>query len=286
MPPPMGVNEEAPVCGPTQAHVACHPEPTAVASEANHPMPPANRKPAKRRIDRLLVERGLAASPERARALLMAGQVTVGGGRIDKAGTLVDATAEVRLAPPPPYVGRGGIKLAHALQEFGLDVAGAVALDVGASTGGFTDCLLQRGAQRVYALDVGYGQLHQRLRDDPSVVVLERVNARNSFRLPEPVDLATVDVSFISLTRVLPRVIEHVRPGDPIVALVKPQFEAARSEVGRGGVVRDPEVHAAVLARLIAWVVGHGLRLRGLTPSPLLGDAGNREFFLLLEVVG
>ena len=253
--------------------------------EADHSMPPTNRKPAKRRIDRLLVERGLAVSLEKANALLMAGQVTAGGRRIDKAGALVDATADIRLAPPPPYVGRGGVKLAHALQEFGLEAASAIALDVGASTGGFTDCLLQHGARRIYALDVGYGQLHQRLRDDPRVVVLERVNARNPFQLPEPADLATVDVSFISLTKVLHRIMEHVRPRGPIVALAKPQFEAARSEVGRGGVVRDPEVHAAVLARLIAWVVGHGLRLRGLTPSPLHGDAGNREFFLLLEVV-
>ncbi len=236
-------------------------------------MPPPSRKPTRHRIDRLLIERGLAVSQQKARALLMAGQVTADGRRIDKAGTLVDATVEVRLTVAPPYVGRGGVKLAHALQEFGLDVTGAVALDVGASTGGFTDCLLQHGARRVYALDVGYGQLHQRLRDDSRVVVLERVNARNPFQLPEPVDLATVDVSFISLTMVLPRVMEHVRTGGHILALAKPQFEAARSEVGTGGVVRDPEVHASVLARLIAWVVDHGLRLRGLTPSPLLGDA-------------
>ena len=248
-------------------------------------MPPTNRRPVKRRIDRLLVERGLAVSLKKANALLMAGQVTTDGRRIDKAGTLVDAAADVHLAVSAPYVGRGGIKLAHALQEFLPDITGAVALDVGASTGGFTDCLLQHGARRVYALDVGYGQIHQRLRNDPRVAVLERVNARNPFQLPEPADLATVDVSFISLTMVLPRVIEHVRTGGHILALAKPQFEAARSEVGRGGVVRDPEVHAAVLARLIAWVVGHDLRLRGLTPSPLLGDAGNREFFLLLEVV-
>ena len=249
-------------------------------------MPPPSRKPTRHRIDRLLVERGLAVSPEKARALLMAGQVTADGRRIDKAGTLVDATVDVRLTAAPPYVGRGGVKLAHALQELLPDITGAIALDVGASTGGFTDCLLQHGARRVYALDVGYGQLHQRLRDDPRVVVLERVNARNPFHLQEPVDLATVDVSFISLTMVLPRVMEHVRTGGHILALAKPQFEAARSEVGTGGVVRDPEVHAAVLARLIAWVVAHGLRLRGLTPSPLLGDAGNREFFLLLEAAG
>ncbi|MCZ6614373.1 MAG: TlyA family RNA methyltransferase, partial [Chloroflexi bacterium] len=168
-------------------------------------MPPHSPKPTRQRIDRLLVERGLAVSLVKARALLMAGQVTADGRRIDKAGALVDATADIHLAPPPPYVGRGGVKLAHALQEFSLDPTGSVALDVGASTGGFTDCLLQHGARRVYALDVGYGQLHQRLRDDPRVEVLERVNARNPFHLQGPVDLAAVDVSFISLTMVLPR---------------------------------------------------------------------------------
>ena len=246
-------------------------------------MPPHSPKPTRQRIDQLLVERGLAVSLAKARALLMAGQVTANGRRIDKAGALVDATADVNLTVPAAYVGRGGIKLAHALQEFSPNVTGSVALDIGASTGGFTDCLLQQGARRVYALDVGYGQLDQRLRDDSRVVVLERVNARNSFHIQEPVDLATVDVSFISLTKVLPRVIEHIRPGDPIVALVKPQFEAARSEVGRGGVVRDPKVHAAVLSRLILWAIDRGFRMRDLTPSPILGDAGNREFFLRLE---
>ena len=240
--------------------------------------------PTKGRIDLLLVERGLANSLQQAQALLMAGDVTLEGRRVEKAGTLVDIAAEIHIAPAPPFVGRGGLKLAHALQEFHLDVSGSTALDVGASTGGFTDCLLQRGAQRVYALDVGYGQLDQRLRNDPRVVVMERVNARHPFELPEMVDLATVDVSFISLTKLLPSVMEHVRPSRPIVALVKPQFEALRREVGKGGVVRDPAIHAAVLARLIAWVVDHGLRLRGLTPSPLLGSAGNREFFLLLEI--
>jgi 23S rRNA (cytidine1920-2'-O)/16S rRNA (cytidine1409-2'-O)-methyltransferase len=232
----------------------------------------------------LLVDLGLAESSRLAQALLMAGRVLVDGTPVTKAGALLDASAMVEIEPPPPYVGRGGTKLAHALQEFDLEVADAVALDVGASTGGFTDCLLQQGAERVYALDVGYGQLDQRLRDDPRVVVMERVNARHPFHLPEEVDVATVDVSFISLTLVLPRVAEHVKEGGRIVALIKPQFEAARREVGRGGVVHDPKVHAAVLSRLVNWSVGRGFRLRGLTPSPILGDAGNREFFLWLEV--
>ena len=239
---------------------------------------------AKRRIDLLLVERGLAASPQQAQALLMAGRVSVGDRPVEKPGALVDASARVEVEAPPPYVGRGGAKLAFALEAFALDIRGATALDVGASTGGFTDCLLQRGATRVYALDVGHGQLDLRLRRDPRVVVMERVNARYPFHLPETVTVATVDVSFISLTRVLPSVAEHVRNGGHIIALVKPQFEAQRRQVGKGGVVRDAKVHAAVLAKLIVWAVNHRFRLRGLTPSPILGDAGNREFFLLLGV--
>ena len=247
-------------------------------------MTPHETKQSKERIDQLLVDRNLTINLKKARSLVMAGQVTVEGTRVDKAGTMVGRAADIRIATPSAYVGRGGIKLAHALQEFSLDINGIVALDVGASTGGFTDCLLQKGARRVHALDVGYGQLNQRLRDNPKVVTLERVNARNSFKIEESVDLATVDVSFISLTKILPRVVEHIYSGGHIIALAKPQFEAARSEVGKGGVVWDPQVHAKVLARLISWVVSNDLRLRGLTPSPILGDAGNREFFLLLEV--
>ena len=241
------------------------------------------RTAKKGRIDLLLVERGLAESQHQAQALLMAGLVTVDGRLVDKPGVLVAPSAKVELETPPPYVGRGGVKLAHALHIFATDIAGATALDVGASTGGFTDCLLQHGAKRVYAVDVGYGQLHTRLRQDPRVVVMERLNARYSFELREKVDLATVDVSFISLAKVLPSVAEHVKSKGHIIALAKPQFEAQRHQVGKGGVVRDAAVHGEVLAKLIVWVVGHGFRLRGLTPSPLLGDAGNREFFLLLE---
>ncbi|MBI4313079.1 MAG: TlyA family RNA methyltransferase [Chloroflexi bacterium] len=244
---------------------------------------PASKK---QRIDLLLVEQGLAESRERAQALVMAGHVTAGGKAVSKPGQQVDAKAALAVAAPLPYVGRGGFKLAHALETFGLHVRGAVALDVGASTGGFTDCLLQRGAERVYAVDVGYGQLDQRLRQDGRVVVMERLNARYPFDLPQLVDLATVDVSFISLALVLPSVAQHVKPGEDIIALVKPQFEAQRGQVGKGGVVRDVRVHAEVLARVIVWAVEHGFRLRGLTPSPLLGDAGNREFLLWLEVGG
>ncbi len=238
---------------------------------------------AKRRLDLLLVERGLATSSEQAQALIMAGRVTCDDQPADKPGTRVPALSRLAVAEPFPYVSRGGTKLAHALDVFDLDVAGRVCLDVGASTGGFTDCLLQRGACRVYALDVGYGQLAYRLRQDPRVVAQERVNAHFPFSLPEPVHLATVDVSFISLTQVLPNVAPQVAPGGFLAPLVKPQFEAHRDEVGRGGVVRDPRVQAAALGRIIAWAVQRGLRLRHLAASPITGDAGNREFFLLLQ---
>ena len=240
------------------------------------------RAGAKRRIDRLLVERGLAPTREKAQALLMAGQVLVEDRPVTKAGALVPEGATIRLKSRLPYVGRGGIKLAHALNTFRIPIEGLVALDVGASTGGFTDCLLQRGAQRVYALDVGYGQIDVKLRKDPRVVVMERTNARHPFPLPEQVGLATVDVAFISLTLVLPSVVQHLDQEGQIVALVKPQFEARRGEVGAGGVIRDPRIHARVLGRVLLWAIARGFRLRGLAPSPLLGDAGNREFFLHL----
>lgn len=251
-------------------------------SELERRAGPERVRTGKRRIDTLMVERGLAESRQQARALLMAGEVKAGGEPVTKPGTPVDSRVAIEVAQPPPYVGRGGTKLAHALDELGLDVAGSVALDVGASTGGFTDCLLQRRATKVYAVDVGYGQLHQRLRDDSRVVLRERLNARYPFDLPERVDLATVDVSFISLALVLPSVAAHVKRNGSVIPLVKPQFEAERRRVGRGGIVRDPKVHAAVLARIIVWAVGHGLHVRGLTRSPILGDAGNQEFFLWL----
>jgi 23S rRNA (cytidine1920-2'-O)/16S rRNA (cytidine1409-2'-O)-methyltransferase len=237
------------------------------------------------RLDALLVERGLFDSREQARAAVLAGEVTVAGQRLTKPGTRVPADAEVQVAARPPFVSRGGEKLDHALTVFEMDVAGRVAADIGASTGGFTDCLLQRGAARVYAVDVGYGQIDYRLRIDPRVTLLERTNARylTAASLPEPVDLAVVDVSFISLTKVLGAVRRLLRPGGDIVALIKPQFEARREEVGKGGIVRDPQVHARVIGRVVAWCVANGLRVRGLTTSPILGGNGNREFLLWLR---
>jgi 23S rRNA (cytidine1920-2'-O)/16S rRNA (cytidine1409-2'-O)-methyltransferase len=244
---------------------------------------PAQDRPKKQRLDVALTERGLAPSREKARAYILASDVSVDGRTETRAGAMVPPDAAIELAKPARFVSRGGEKLDHALNVFALDVTGRVAMDVGASTGGFTDCLLQRGAARVYAIDVGYGQLDQRLRSDARVVVMERTNIRDLTALPERPDVATVDASFISLTKVLPAMIALVRPGADIVALVKPQFEAEREEVGRGGVVRDPLIHASVIGRVAWWCVNHGLRVRGLTTSPLLGPAGNKEFFLWLR---
>jgi 23S rRNA (cytidine1920-2'-O)/16S rRNA (cytidine1409-2'-O)-methyltransferase len=237
----------------------------------------------RQRLDLVLVERGLAPSREKARALILAGDVLVRGQVEARASALVAADSEVEIAQAARFVSRGGEKLDHALDRFGIDVAGIVAMDVGASTGGFTDCLLQRGAARVYAIDVGYGQLDDRLRDDPRVVVMERTHARVLASLPEAPDIATVDVSFISLTQVLPNIIRLLRPRADIVALVKPQFEAGRGEVDRRGVVRDDRTRAAVIGRVAWWCVSNGLRVRGVVQSPLLGPAGNREFFLWLR---
>ncbi len=239
----------------------------------------------RRRIDVLMVERGLAPTREKAQALLMAGSVTVDGRTVTKPGSTVPAEAQVDVRAPLQYVGRGGDKMAGALDALGLDPAGAVVLDVGASTGGFTDCLLQWGAARVYAVDVGRGQLAHKLRQDPLVTTQEGVNARNPFPLPEPVDMAVADVSFISLRLVVPQMAAHLRPGGRMLVLVKPQFEAERSAVGRGGIVREPKTHAAVVGGLVQWAIGQGHRLRGIVPSPITGTDGNREFFVLLEVV-
>lgn len=239
------------------------------------------------RIDRLLVERGLVPSRERAQRLIMAGGVLVDDRPVTKPGTVVPDGAQVRLrAADSPYVSRGGEKLAGALDAFALDVAGVTALDVGASTGGFTDCLLQRGARRVYAIDVGYGQLAWRLRQDPRVILRERTNARHlaAGSLPEPADLAVVDVSFISLARVLPAVVSCLRPGGTIVALVKPQFEVGRGKVGKGGVVRDDTARADAVAGVRQEAERLGLEVRAQSDSVLPGPKGNREIFLYLKV--
>jgi 23S rRNA (cytidine1920-2'-O)/16S rRNA (cytidine1409-2'-O)-methyltransferase len=237
----------------------------------------------KRRVDLLLVARGLAENREQARAAVLAGEVLAGEQAVTKPGQLVDETAPLRRTARPRFVGRGGEKLAHALDTFAVDVSAKVALDAGASTGGFTDCLLQHGARKVYAVDVGYGQMDYRLRTDPRVVMMERTNLRYLSSLPEPIDIATLDLSFISLTKVLGALRGLLAPDGRVIALVKPQFEARRAEVGKGGVVRDPLVHAAVLGR-VAWrAANHGYRVEGLTTSPLRGADGNREFFLLLR---
>jgi 23S rRNA (cytidine1920-2'-O)/16S rRNA (cytidine1409-2'-O)-methyltransferase len=237
----------------------------------------------RKRADLLLVERGLADSREQAQRFIAEGLVFSRAGRILKPSSILSNAAPLEVRGRLPYVGRGGLKLAHALDSFALPVEGLAALDVGASTGGFTDCLLQRGADRVYAVDVGHGQLSYRLRRDLRVVVMERCNARYTFELPEPVDLVTIDVSFISLTLVIPSALRHLKGESYVVALVKPQFEARRDEVGRGGVIKDPRIHAGVLSRIINWAINEGLRVRNLCASPILGDAGNREFFLLLQ---
>ena len=240
----------------------------------------------KTRLDQLLITRGLAQSRERARALILAGDVTVGGQPVTKAGTLVDDQAEIAVRTADhPWVGRGGLKLAHALDAFHLDVTGRVALDVGASTGGFTDVLLQRGARHVIALDVGHGQLAWRLRTDERVTVIERLNARHLQREDLPPDLATmdivtIDVSFISLRHILPAVAPLVAPEGHVVALVKPQFEAGREEVGKGGVITDEAIHARVVDEVTRSAHEVGLERLGLEPSPVAGVAGNREFFL------
>ncbi|MBL7061675.1 MAG: TlyA family RNA methyltransferase [Dehalococcoidia bacterium] len=236
----------------------------------------------KQRLDNLLVVRELAENNKMAQAIIMAGKVTVSGKVITKPGTQVDENASLELAEKLPYVSRGGFKLAHALDEFKLDVTSLTALDVGASTGGFTDCLLQRGARRVYAIDVGYGQLDYKLRQDPRVVVMERVNAHYPFSLPEKVNIATIDLSFISVTNVIPNVIGHLTQPGYIIVLFKPQFEAERKEVPKGGIIKDPQLHARVLGRFIVWATGHDLRLRGLVASPILGAEGNREFLIFL----
>jgi len=239
---------------------------------------------AKQRIDSLMVARGLVASRAKAQALIMAGEVAAAGKTIVKPGTLVKAEETITVREPPPFVGRGGIKLECALDQFQIDVSNSVVVDIGASTGGFTDCLLQRRASRVYAVDVGYGQLDYGLRQDSRVVVMDRVNARYPVTLPEKIDMATVDVSFISVKKVIPSVARLIKDDGYLLMLIKPQFEAIREEVGKGGVIKDPLVHATVLGRFIAWLGEQGFRLKGLVASPILGASGNKEFFVLLKL--
>ncbi len=239
----------------------------------------------KQRLDSLMTARGVADSVEKARALIMAGQVVVGDHTVDKAGQQVALDAEIRLKGEPlPYVSRGGLKLRRALDEFQIDVTGLVAVDVGSSTGGFTDCLLQAGAVQVFAIDVGYGQLAWKLQQDPRVISMEKTNIRHV--TPEQIHgdpaLAVIDASFISLAKVLPATAALVQPGGRIIALIKPQFEAARSDVGAGGIIRDPVIHERVIEDVRRTAVDLGLTVCGLCESPITGADGNREFLILL----
>ena len=234
----------------------------------------------------MLAEKGLVKSRQRARALIMAGKVLVNGQPVDKPGVFVSADATLELKGEDiPYVSRGGLKLEAALNNLGLNVIDKVCMDVGASSGGFTDCLLQHGAERVYAVDVGYGQLAWKLRQDPRVVVIERTNVRHmpADALPDPVDLVTIDVSFISLKIVVPAVERFMKPDASILALIKPQFEVGKGQVGKGGVVREPALHRQVIDDLTDFFATIKLRAETVYPSPLLGPKGNREFFILLR---
>ena len=240
--------------------------------------------PKSSRLDKLLVDRGLAPTRERAQALILAAKVLVNGQVLTKSGQSVPESAEVQVVGEVlPYVSRGGPKLEHALRTFHIDVDGMTAMDVGASTGGFTDCLLSFGARRVYAVDVGYGQLALKLRNDPRVVVLERKNIRylSGDAVAEPIEIVTIDASFISLKLVIPSVIKFLAPGAILVALIKPQFEAGREEASRGaGVIRDPHIHDMVCKSISEFVMGLDFEVLGLDPSPILGPKGNREFLI------
>jgi 23S rRNA (cytidine1920-2'-O)/16S rRNA (cytidine1409-2'-O)-methyltransferase len=243
------------------------------------------RMSARKRIDQRLVDEGLAESRTRAQALIMAGLVSAGGHRVDKPGTMVAADLPLAVkGQDHPWVSRGGLKLAAAIERFGLDVAGRVAVDLGASTGGFTDVLLAGGAARVYAVDVGHGQLAWKLRTDDRVVVLERTNARylGPDQIPEPLDMVVCDASFIGLETILPAAMALARPGALLAALIKPQFEVGKGRVGKGGVVRDPALHDEVCRRIEAWLAARpGWRVVGICDSPILGPEGNKEFVIV-----
>mgnify|MGYP005851850947 FL=1 len=236
------------------------------------------------RLDKLLVDRGLVPSRERAQSMILAGQVEVNGLRVSKAGQKVAEASDIRLLIDDlPFVSRGGIKLQHSISHFQLNLANTVAMDVGASTGGFTDCLLQHGVRRVYAIDVGYGQLAWKLRIDPRVIVLERQNIRHlpAHFIPEPIQVATIDTSFISLKIVIPAVMPFLGSAATLIALIKPQFEVGRGQVGKGGVVRDPEMHQRVCRVIEELCAQLGLQVVGTTPSPILGPKGNQEFLIV-----
>lgn len=252
--------------------------------ESHPPQHPV--KPRKVRLDELLVGRGLAESRSQAQRMILAGEVSVGDRVVDKAGQTLPENADVRVATGMRYVSRGGLKLEHALQAFAVDPTGWTCADIGASTGGFTDCLLQHGALKVYAIDVGYGQLAWSLRQDPRVVSMERVNARSLERLPEPIQLAVVDVSFIGLELVLPRVAALLSSGGMVIALIKPQFQVGRGQVGKGGVVRDPALHRSAIESVLSAAPALDLAPVALARSPITGPAGNVEFLALLSLGG
>jgi 23S rRNA (cytidine1920-2'-O)/16S rRNA (cytidine1409-2'-O)-methyltransferase len=237
----------------------------------------------KARLDVLMVTQGLAETRDWAQRLIRAGEVRVDGQMVDMPARLFTAGVTISVQNPPKYVSRGGFKLEAALDQFQLNPSGLVCADVGSSTGGFTDCLLQRGAQRIYALDVGNNQLHWKLRNDPRVIVMEGVNVRYLEALPEQVQFASIDVSFISLTLILPRVLDWLSPQGNIVALIKPQFEAGREKVGRGGIVRDPAVHQEVVDHITRFCTLAGWAVRGLIDSPILGMDGNKEFLIWVQ---
>ncbi|MBZ0155974.1 MAG: TlyA family RNA methyltransferase [Alphaproteobacteria bacterium] len=243
----------------------------------------------KERLDKILVDRGLVSSRERARALIMEGKVLVNGMPAAKAGSLVETHLPVEVKGEDiPYVSRGGLKLEAAIREFGIEMQGRIAMDVGSSTGGFTDCMLQNGAKRVYCIDVGYGQLAWKLRQDPRVVLLERVNIRHLERekVPDTVDIATIDVSFISLSLVVPKVLEFLKENGEIVALIKPQFEVGKGEVGKGGVVRDEEKRLRAVEMVRQTLESLGLETVGVIPSPITGQKGNVEYLIYLRKKG
>jgi 23S rRNA (cytidine1920-2'-O)/16S rRNA (cytidine1409-2'-O)-methyltransferase len=239
----------------------------------------------KLRLDQLLVGKGLFPSREQARRAIMAGVVTIDTRIAAKPSELLDEQAAITLKPARKYVGRGALKLEAALEHFNIDVRGKTALDVGASTGGFTDCMLQRGAEKVYAVDVGHGQLDWKLRNDPRVIVLEKINARSLSceHIPEPVDVCVIDVSFISLTLILPNAFDLITSTGVILALIKPQFELQRSEVGKGGIVRDQDLHQKAQDKIVAFVTGLGHVVSGIVPSAVKGTDGNQEFFACMR---